>query len=156
MPTYIAKNCLMMFLLFFVTVLSADDSYQVGFQKIEVISKTTKESFPVAVVYPTNTPSKRVNFGPFELELSSGAEIVEGQFPLVMISHGSGGTNLGYRSIAFALVRKGFVVGMPLHPKNNYKDNSAEGTSSNWINRPKHIKAAIDSIISNPKLSGSV
>ena len=35
-----------------------------------------------------------------------GAEIAMGQFPLVMISHGSGGSNLGHSSIAFAFGEK--------------------------------------------------
>lgn len=132
------------------------NTYQVGYQKIEVNSKETNEKVPVSIVYPTEIPAVPVRFGSFELELAIGAPIAKGSFPLVVISHGSGGTNLGYRSIAFELVKKGFVVAMPLHPKNNYNDNSAEGTSKNWINRPKHIKAVIDSIAVDAKFSGSV
>lgn len=135
--------------------LAADD-YSVGFVKIDVTSKETNEIFPVAVVYPTETPSKSVRFGPFEMELSIGGAIGEGKFPLVIISHGSGGSNLAHRSIAFSLVKQGFVVGMPLHPNNNYKNNSAEGTVSKWRNRPKHIKSALDALLKNPILSASI
>ena len=142
--------------IFISSSLYADNNYQVGYQKLEVLSKQTNETFPMAIVYPTKSKSENVRFGPFELDLAIGAPIAKGKFPLVIISHGSGGTNLGHRSIAFALVKKGFVVGMPLHPKNNYKDNSAEGTIENWINRPKHIKATIDAIVSNSKFSEGV
>ncbi len=147
---------LLALLLLYAFPVSAIGDYSVGFGRSEVTSKETGENFPLVFVYPTYTPSKPVRFGPFEMELSIDGEIAEGKFPVVIISHGSGGSNLGHRSIAFALVKKGFVVGMPLHPKNNYKDNTAEGTASNWRNRPKHIKSSIDALFSNPKLSSSI
>ncbi len=156
---YRIQNILLMALIFVTPALSAESNYQVGYQKLVITFKDTSEDFPVALVYPTKTPSENVSFGPFELKLAIGAPIAtraKGKFPLVIISHGSGGTNLGHRSIAFALVKKGFVVGMPLHPKNNYKDNSAEGTTNNWVNRPKHIKATIDAIVSKAIISESV
>ena len=78
-------------------------NYQVGYREIEVVSEETNETFPMAVVYPTRDTSKPVQFGPFEMELAIGGKIAEEKFPLVIISHGSGGSNLGYRSIAFAL-----------------------------------------------------
>ncbi len=134
----------------------AQDGFYVGYKKIDVEFKSTGEQFPVALVYPSDTPSKQVKFGPFEMELSIGGKFADGKFPLVIISHGSGGTNLGYRSIAFALVKNGFVVGMPLHPKNNFKDNEAEGTVSNWKNRPRHISASIDAILSSRRMSASI
>lgn len=76
------------------------DGFYVGYKKMKVVSKSTGEQFPMVLVYPTETPSERVRFGPFEMELSIGSKIAEGEFPLAIISHGSGGTNLGYRSIA--------------------------------------------------------
>ncbi len=135
---------------------AADDAFDVGFRKIDVISQETDERFPMAVVYPTRDPAENISFGPFDMELSMYGKIADGMFPVAIISHGSGGSDLGYRSIAFNLVQQGFIVGMPLHPKNNYKDNTAEGTVRNWANRPKHIKAAIDSLLSHPKLSASI
>jgi predicted dienelactone hydrolase len=130
--------------------------YYVGYKKLSVTSEKTDEKFPMAFVYPTKTPSEYVEFGPFEMELSIGSKIAQGKFPLIVISHGSGGSNLGYRSIAFALVKKGFVVAMPLHPKNNYKNNSAEGTVTNYKNRPRHISSVIDTLLSNPKFLMSI
>ncbi|MDA7848029.1 hypothetical protein N8972_00895 [Sulfurospirillum sp.] len=137
------------------SVLASDD-YSVGFQKVDAFSKETNEKFSVAVIYPTKSPAKPVKFGPFEMKLAIGSAIAKGKFPLVIISHGSGGSNIAHRSIAFALVKRGFVVGMPLHPKNNFKNNSAEGTVSNWINRPKHIKSTLNILLTNRKFSTSI
>lgn len=135
---------------------AADGAFDVGFRKIDVISQETDEKFPMAVVYPTRDPAESISFGPFKMKLSMYGKIADGMFPVAIISHGSGGSDLGYRSIAFNLVQQGFIVAMPLHPKNNYKDNTAEGTVRNWVNRPKHIKAAIDTLLSHPKLSASI
>ncbi len=145
-----------MTLLLIICSVSASEDYSIGFERTEVVSKETSEKFPLAFVYPSSTPSKPVSFGPFEMELSMDGEIAEGSFPLAIISHGSGGSDIGHRSIAFDLVKRGFIVGMPLHPKNNYKNNSAEGTAENWVHRPKHIKASIDALLSNSKLSSSI
>ncbi len=134
----------------------AGSEFSIGFTKVEVASKETQSSFPMAVVYPTHIPAEHVRFGPFEMELSIGGKIAEGTFPLVIISHGSGGSNLGHRSIAFALVKQGFIVGMPLHPENNYKDNSAQGTLRNYINRPLHIQSSLDALLSTPEFSASI
>lgn len=134
----------------------ASDEFSVGFRKIEVTSNETNTRFPVAVVYPTHIPAEPVNFGPFRMELSIGSIIAEGTFPLVIISHGSSGSNLGHRSIAFALVKQGFIVAMPLHPEDNYKNNSAQGSVNNWKNRPQHIRSAIDSLLLNPALAPSI
>lgn len=130
--------------------------FYIAYKKMGVESKSTGEKFPMALVYPTDTPSEPVRFGPFEMKLSVGGEIAQGKFPLVIISHGSGGTNLGHRSIAFALVKSGFIVGMPLHPKNNFKNNEAEGAVSNWKNRPLHVSASIDVLLSDRQMSESI
>ena len=130
--------------------------YAVGFVKMEALQKETNETISIAVVYPTMSPAKPVRFGPFSMELAIGGDVAKGPFPLAVISHGSGGSSLGHRSIAFALVKQGFVVAMPLHPKNNYKDNSAEGIARNWINRPKHIESTIDALLTDATLSSSI
>jgi len=136
--------------------LAEGDGFSIGYIKMTTESKVTGEEFPVALLYPSKTPSEYVKFGPFEMELSIAGKMATGKFPLAIISHGSGGSNLGHRSIAFALVKQGFVVGIPLHPKNNFKNNDAEGKVSNWINRPLHLSAAIDAILSNPKISDNI
>lgn len=132
------------------------DSYNVGYKKINIFSELSHENFPLALVYPTKIPSKKVKFGPFKMNLSIGSKIANGKFPLVIISHGSGGTNLGYRDIAFFLVQHGYIVAMPLHPKNNFKNNEYEGKTINWENRPKHIISSINTLLSNKNISKSI
>lgn len=130
----------------------AQGDYSVGFSRLTADSVATGENVPMAIAYPTRTVEQPVKFGPFRLKLAKDAPIAEGQFPLVVVSHGSGGSSLNYRSIAFELARNGFVVAMPMHPGNNFQDNRHQGSLANLVNRPKHISAAIDAVVAYPRI----
>ncbi len=154
MPSHSAVCLMFLFLCSFSVSASGGDA--VGFLKTTVSSQQKNQKISVAVVYPSNGPSKAVTFGPFTMNLALNTPVADGKFPLAVISHGSGGSSLGHRSIAFALVKRGFIVAMPLHPENNFQNNSAEGTVDNWRNRPVHITSVIDAILVNSKLSKSL
>lgn len=121
------------------------NAHNVGFRKINNVSN---EHFPIAIFYPTSSKPKSVAFGPFTLNVAIDGMIETGHFPLVIFSHGSGSSNLSYKDIALSLVKNGFIVAMPLHPKNNYLDNSLEGKIENYIRRPKDISLSIDKVLS--------
>jgi len=116
----------------------------VGLTKIEVADKQLGITFPMFVMYPTDVPSRDVVFGPYILNVSPDAPVEVGNFPLVIISHGSGGSNLAYHTLGSHLAKNGFVVCMPEHPFNNRNDNHLEGTNENFTNRLKHISLMID------------
>ncbi|XOB63525.1 alpha/beta hydrolase family protein [Campylobacterota bacterium DY0563] len=125
-------------------------AHDVGFRKVDNVSK---DGFSMVVLYPTSSKPKPVTFGPFTLNVAIGGKVEEGRFPLAVLSHGSGSSNLSYKDIAISLVTNGFIVVMPLHPKNNYLDNSFEGKVENYINRPKQISSSIDKVLSMNSLS---
>lgn len=121
--------------------------WTVGFKRVEVAEvkdAPAQRSFPMLVMYPSNTPEKVEQMGPFRLEVGLGAEAASGKFPLVVISHGSGGSPWVYRTLAKHLASHGFIVGIPEHPGNNRNDNSQDGTVVNLKNRPRHLMQAID------------
>lgn len=145
-------------ILFFVFILInagwvyASEKYSAGFQKLTV-EDSSGERIPVALLYPSSSPEKPVAFGPFKMNLAVGGHKAEAKFPLIIISHGSGGSSLSYRSIALELARSGFVVAMPQHPRNNFKDDSAAGTLANWKDRPGHVRTVIDRLLENSELT---
>lgn len=120
-----------------------------GLRKVEISDNALSISFPMWIMYPTGTAEQTVQLGPYPTELASDAEVLEGTFPLVLISHGTGSTPFAYRMLAQHLARNGFIVGMPEHPFNNRNDNSLEGTMQNLANRPRHIRMAIDWFFEN-------
>lgn len=127
-----------------------------GYCVVELRDEQSGVTFPMAVMYPALTPEKPERLGPYTLELATGAALKEGIFPLVIISHGSGGTHLGYRTLARHLARNGFVVGMPEHPFNNRNNNTHDNTIANLKDRPRHIRIAVDWFFASGKFSRSL
>lgn len=101
-------------------------------------------TFPMFVMYPSCSPESATTLGPYVIDISMNAAPIEGVFPLVLISHGSGGSPLVYRTLARHLARNGFIVGMPEHPFNNRNNNTLVNTVKNLTIRPKHLLMALD------------
>ena len=126
----------------------ANKTVFVGSIQLRVQDEIKGISFPVLVHYPTRTPSKATAFGPYAMDVSPDADIMEGRFPLVVISHGNGGSHLLYRTISTYLAKNGYVVAMLEHYGNNRNNNHLENTTENLINRPQHVILTIDEILS--------
>ncbi|WP_437511931.1 alpha/beta hydrolase family protein [Sorangium sp. So ce1099] len=124
----------------------------VGSRSLVVRDAMKDLSFPVLLMYPTNVPARVVSMGPYSLELAPDAPLPGGPSPLVVISHGSGGTPLAYRTLASHLARSGYLVAMPEHPGDNRHDQSLSETAENLEDRPRHIRLTMDALFSNPEI----
>src|SRR3979490_1347911 len=82
---------------------------------------------PVTVFYPSSGEAKEVKRGPFTLKLAADGAPVRGHGRLVVVSHGSGGSPWVHADVARALVDAGFMVAMPEHRGDNFKDFSTPG-----------------------------
>ena len=80
----------------------------VGYRSVELTVDDRR--FPLAVLYPTDAPEETQRIGPYSIEAARDAAPKDGRFPLVMISHGRGGTPWVYRTLATHLARGGFIV----------------------------------------------
>jgi len=100
---------------------------------------------PVTLYYPSNAPAAAVTRGPFTLTVAEQAQPVRGNGRLVVISHGSGGAPWVHADLARSLVEAGFVVALPEHHADNYRDTSNPGPNS-WAIRPQEVSRAIDSV----------
>jgi len=105
---------------------------------------------PVTVYYPTRANAQPLKRGPFTLALALDAAPARGNGRLVVLSHGSGGSPWVHSDLARALVDAGFVVAMPEHRADNYKDMSTPGPES-WKRRPAEVSRAIDAVGSEPR-----
>lgn len=128
----------------------------VGSEQMKIVDKTLNISFPVLIQYPTHEPSTTIAFGPFTMDVSPDAKIIEGQFPLVIISHGNGGSHLVYRTISTHLAKNGYIVAMLEHYGNNRNNNQLENTNENLINRPRHVSLIIDELLSINRFGKSI
>ncbi|HNY03346.1 MAG TPA: alpha/beta hydrolase [Bacteroidales bacterium] len=112
--------------------------------------------FNVLVQYPTTEAAHPVAFGPYVMEVSPDAPVAAGLHPLVLVSHGSGGSHLLYRTVTLHLARHGYIVAMVEHYGNNRNDNHLESSEENLILRPRHLKLAADAVCADPEFGGHV
>jgi len=108
---------------------------------------------PVTLSYPTSQPVSPHRVGEFTLQVALNAAPLAGRFPLVVMSHGSGGSAVPDHALASTLVRAGFVVAQPLHQGNNHLDNSLAGPAT-FQRRPGEAIQVIDALAQDPQWSG--
>jgi predicted dienelactone hydrolase len=128
----------------------------VGSRQMQIRDEAKGISFPALVLYPTEAPSAPTAFGPYTLDVSPNAPVAEGRFPVVVISHGNGGSHLVYRAVSTHLARNGYVVAMLEHAGNNRNNNELEGTHENLVNRPRHVRLTIDAVASDAQFRNRV
>jgi predicted dienelactone hydrolase len=119
-----------------------------GCRLVELFDEPMGMSFPMLVMYPSDAPERPERLGPYTANVAVDAPFPRGPLPLVIVSHGTGGSHLTHRNLAAHLARHGYVVVVPEHPRNNRNNNELAGTAVNLANRPRHIRAAIDWAIS--------
>ena len=113
-------------------------------------------SFPVLIQYPTYQVSSEVSFGPYKMDVSQNADISNGQFPLVVLSHGNSGSHLLYRTISTYLAKNGYIVAMVEHYGNNRNNNELAKSIKNLQFRPRHVSLTIDALIHDHHFSNHI
>lgn len=113
-------------------------------------------SSPLLVFYPSQAPEHPQQLGPYTLDLAPDAPVAGGLYPLVVISHGTGGSHLVYRDLARHLARNGFIVAMPEHPRNNRNNDQLAHTARNLTDRPRHIRLTIDWLVAGGLFGASI
>ena len=113
-------------------------------------ASTPTVTVPVVVWYPTAAAATPQSMGPFRFSAALGAPPSAGRFPLVVISHGTGGSELGHAWLAEALAREGFVVASLRHPGDDYTDRSAVRRPDYFARRPAQASRVVDALLADP------
>lgn len=121
-----------------------------------ITDKKNDLSFAVLLQYPTLEQPRPARFGLFTMDVAIDGEVMDGEFPLVVISHGNGGSHLLYRTISTYLAKKGFIVAMIEHYGNNRNNNELEKSELNLKYRPAHISLAIDDLVADKRIGKSI
>jgi predicted dienelactone hydrolase len=123
----------------------------VGFHAIVIQDPVNGGIMPGYIFYPSAKASTVTWRDPYELRATADAPPIPGAKPLVVISHGHGGSDLGHHDLAVYLASHGFVVATLQHPKDNYTDASGDGHPEVMIGRPIQVKATISMLLDNPR-----
>jgi predicted dienelactone hydrolase len=73
--------------------------------------------------------------------------VSSGRFPLVLLSHGNGGSMFSQHDMAASLASHGFVVAAVEHPGDNFKDESGQGSDRVFIGRQQQLTALLDYLL---------
>ena len=120
-----------------------------GLRLIEVPSAGGKPSMSAAIWSPCAAAPVETRIGPFVLPAVRDCPVVDGRYPLVIISHGFAGTYLSHRDTAAALADAGFIVAAINHPGDNAIDMKRAGELSALTERPANIVRLLDHMLGN-------
>ena len=113
------------------------------------------ETAPVSVVlyYPTQTPAQAIPMGPFTVRAAIRAAPEARVKGLIVLSHGTGGSELGHTSLAEALAQAGYLVAALRHPGDNWQDRSllTQGAARYFTERPRQASRVIDALLGDPE-----
>jgi len=118
----------------------------VGFQVVRVGSA----SGPIAVAlwYPTSASPRPTTFmGGSLLSVARDGPVTGDHLPLVLISHGNGGSALSHVDLAMDLASAGYVVAAPTHAGDNYADSSRQASPALFSERAGQMRATADYVL---------
>ena len=84
---------------------------------------------------------------PYEIWFPN-VEVEKEKFPIVILSHGSGGEYSNHTWLIDSLIENGFIVAALNHPMNTTRDNTDEGVISVW-HRPRDISVLLDYLLND-------
>lgn len=129
-------------ILVFLSVAWAQAS-SVGFQKVS-IPNGNEAPLQAAIWYPTAAAARDERLEAFVQRVASDAPVAGSGHPLVVISHGGGGTLAGHYDTAVALARAGFVVAAINHAGDTHGD---EGRVLELWRRPAQLSRLITYVL---------
>jgi predicted dienelactone hydrolase len=131
----------------FGTAHAAGSPGRAGVSMVQLTDPVSQQPMTAAVFYPTTDEVSVTRLGPLEISAKRDAAVSSGRFPLVLLSHGSGGSMFSHHDTAASLASHGFVVAAVEHPGDNFKDESGQGSDRVFIGRQQQLTALLDFLL---------
>ncbi|WP_033068885.1 alpha/beta hydrolase family protein [Thalassospira australica] len=127
-----------------------------GYDRFDVSAAHRSRPLAASIWYPAGTHIYRAPVGKSAIWQSVdayiGAAIAPGKYPLVLLSHGSGGNMDGIGWLSSALALRGAIVLAVNHPGTTSGDSSPRRTVQLGV-RAMDITATLDQVLSNPEFA---
>lgn len=134
--------------LFVALCLAAVTAQAAGFRFIDIPADAVGPAIHGAMWSPCAEPAGEIKLEAITLPGVKDCAIVGGKLPLVVVSHGSGGSFVGHHDTAEILADAGFIVAAINHPGNTASDMSRAEDLSEIVERPVDVKRLIDFMLS--------
>lgn len=136
------------FIAIVVLCLTVANAHAAGIKFVQIPADANGPAIKAMVWTPCAEPAQDVTIGPYVLKGRRDCPTLGDKLPLVVISHGHGGSYLGHHDLAETLADAGFVVAAINHPGDTFSDMSRAGEMSEFVERPTDIKRLIDFMLS--------
>ncbi|MGS2739441.1 alpha/beta hydrolase family protein [Sinomicrobium sp. M5D2P17] len=130
----------------------------IGQMTLEFRDNSRDRPVVTEIWYPTTDSLKTsdIMFSPFVRKYTvRNGRLPEGKYPLIMISHGTGGSRLSLEWMAQHLVQKGFMVAAVDHWGNTY-DNKIDIEFVKPWERPLDMSFALTELLKNPSFGNII
>jgi predicted dienelactone hydrolase len=138
---------------------STTGSYAVGIKERLYHDEARQRALATYIYYPTlsNEPPGLVGGSPVfkGFEAIPDAAMPAKTFPLVIISHGSGGNNFNQAYLALALARRGMITVAANHPGSTTGDSIPDIGAQAWL-QVEDISFLFDSVLGDDELSPKI
>ncbi|MFK3779920.1 alpha/beta hydrolase family protein [Agrobacterium sp. NPDC089420] len=153
------RNLLLAFLAVLLIAPAAGAESSIGFKQIELPDHAGKRVLAVSLWYPSAPSAKSEIVGEnaafFGLAVQPGATFPAGRRPLVLLSHGFGGSWRNLNWLAGALVKDGYVVAAPDHSGESFDEEKAAEVVPLW-QRPRDITRTLTALLDDDRLAGEI
>jgi len=123
-------------------------AYQAGFDEWTLTDPHRGRTLPVALWYPTSAPETPLSYSPVQPGSAARAAAPQtGRWPLVLLSHGTGGNRFNQSMLAETLARAGFIVAALEHPGDRTFDDGDGRTARNLLHRPQDVRFLLDALL---------
>lgn len=126
----------------------------VGARRARIRAPHLEAPIDLITFYPSAGGEAPLRIGPYTIDVALDGVMVPGAWPVVLVSHGSGGSPFTHRGLARHLARAGFLVLLPTHPGNNRDDNRLAETADILVQRPRDVTAVLDWAMSSDGFPG--
>lgn len=106
----------------------------------------------VALFYPTALPARAVPMGPWLPLVAPGVPALDTHLKgLILLSHGTSGTELKHHNLGTRLARDGYLVAAVRHPGDHWQDRSLVTSGRYFSERPRQLSRALDALLASPE-----
>jgi predicted dienelactone hydrolase len=114
-----------------------------GFRFIDVPADGDGPALEGAMWYPCASPPGEIDLGDITVTGAKDCPIIGDKLPLIVVSHGRGGSWVSHHDMPEALADAGFVVAAINHPGDSFRDMSRADSLSAYVERPTDIKRLV-------------
>jgi predicted dienelactone hydrolase len=120
-----------------------------GYRTLTIAGETPAT---VALFYPTAVADRAVPMGPWLPVVAPGAPASEARLKgLILLSHGTGGTELNHHNLGTRLARDGYLVAAVRHAGDNWQDRSLLASGRYFSERPLQLSRVLDALLASPE-----